>query len=1711
MMQPQDQNDMSTRVTQATDGPNHGTSPATQDENDIGTREKEFRTQAWVKKSQAPHNHKTNKKKKWLRAKNCKHKTVQPHADDAVANDEESDQEFIPDSMEHEPAEIDLQREERNILARAVLDAKPPSLSEEDSNELTPMLEMIQDIVGSSDDSDLMNEWVSHLENVVIMSFQVMRAQSFADVFVAIAAYIKMNTKNSVLKQILELIDEVTKKCPATEVDVQAWEADDVLKKWDLFKTNTVFTKVSYLLTAAMSLSVCSIKQIEWSPFGLQLVSLEAAKQQLKAVDVIDAAIKTFTWVADTGYRVFEEKSLMPLLYSDAKMQKFNEDCDYVLAHAEHFLAGNGGEINDFDHKVDNVLQQVCEMKKVKDTGPTALWLQQRYSQLVNIKQRIIGKHRNTAIRFAPFGVGITGASGVGKSTLAKIVMKTCLNAMGFSYDSNRIITKDMFDKYDSTYTTDILGMFMDDVGAGKVEFTVVSPTDIIIKFFNNMAAQAVKAELNAKGIVFIDFKVGVLTSNFIDYNVCLFANKPEAALRRFVHTRVRVQQKYRKPGSVSLNTDHPELVGAKLTKDVWNIDLEECFIYENKEGREFYKFRIMQVQLPGQEEPYDCIDMSLKEYLTVLVHLAQKHSAAQTNVISRSKEFDEMIMCPTCKLPTDLCSCNIPPIELLSGNQLAKKLEQPYYEETDNLFSAKREITDEEREEWRDTIDPDGVEPHGMSSIGDVVVGAMKQSAIDYVNRWMGPVALLNSMLGYKPIKSLSTWVLSKEMYPILHGTATPWIVALTPEWIFESKVFHRTMTFWRQSAVWYDLRYHYWIGSAISCGLVGLSVYSRNRTMICGTVASSWIFSMGMWAQHRERMKAYQDEYLKRRDALPAHAKALRDGRLVKGAFIVSTLVVGLKLFRLWNSQRIANSKAEATEPNAVNMSDDQPGWFGSMMTRMGITLKTPPGVSSMSAEQMASAFKKNNLFWAAFEHPSGKIYKCNIYFPMKGVACFPKHMFHEEINMTKPLVEKMKVTVYRHDGPGGVFRFEVHSKLCVMGTDLDIVVCDVKKCPDLITRIGWLPLSHPVGLSTCNFLCRDLSVFRSERVSVQYGKTAHKYLEFLGGSYTTKNAKKGSCMGLLITETKNPVVVGFHIGGNPDQQYGVMQTVTQGKMKEMIRALSKLPGVMLPAEATTLPTTQYNRVVLPSTEVHPHCMASKLDSKAFVDVLGSTQLRTVQKSSVEKSMLSDAVAKICDVPNIWDKPALLPNWRAFNATLEHIVNPNEDFDPLALEEARQDYLSDLKPLMLAWKVKEGFRPLSEREMILGVPGKRFLDAIPMDTGCGYPVFGPKARLFEEIRDGEKLVDRIPVPLLREEMERLLSCWKSGKRGYPVFTATLKDEPTKIGKDKVRVFQAAPVAFGLWIRKYFLPIARFLSMHPEVSESAVGVNAFSYQWEELMNHAEKYDANEALALDHAKYDVSMSSQITTAVLLSYIELAEIGGYSEEDLHIMRMLATDLVHPLLDYNGTLLEAYGMNTSGNNITVNINSSAGSIYVRLGFFACTKPAIPKPLFRDCVAIITYGDDLKGSVKEEYRKDFNFETFRVFLARYGMVITVPDKSSDTCLFLKNEEADFLKRNSSYIPEIGCKIGALDEMSIFKSLHANVRSKEATQIEVAISCVEGAMHEWFAHGRETYESRRMQMEKVCEQHELKIPAVGYSFDDRVKYWQSKYCKTA
>ena len=168
-------------------------------------------------------------------------------------------------------------------------------------------------------------------------------------------------------------------------------------------------------------------------------------------------------------------------------------------------------------------------------------------------------------------------------------------------------------------------------------------------------------------------------------------------------------------------------------------------------------------------------------------------------------------------------------------------------------------------------------------------------------------------------------------------------------------------------------------------------------------------------------------------------------------------------------------------------------------------------------------------------------------------------------------------------------------------------------------------------------------------------------------------------------------------------------------------------------------------------------------------------------------------------------------------------------------------------------------------------------------------------------------------------------------------------------------------------------------------------------------------------------------------------------------------------------------------------------------------------MPPPPYREAVASTFYGDDALSGVKEGYDA-FNHIAYAEWLRQRDIVFTMPDKESAPTKYMHIKDVDFLKRKDVFVPELGISLGALDEKSIFKSLHAVLKSDAISPNDQAAQNIDGALREWFAHGPEVYEKRRLQMCEVAERAELThiTRETQVSYEERVARYKEKYFKT-
>jgi hypothetical protein len=754
---------------------------------------------------------------------------------------------------------------------------------------------------------------------------------------------------------------------------------------------------------------------------------------------------------------------------------------------------------------------------------------------------------------------------------------------------------------------------------------------------------------------------------------------------------------------------------------------------------------------------------------------------------------------------------------------------------------------------------------------VAQAIVQAGASSLGAYIDSWKQRFNFVNWLFGFSPVRSLSTKALSKYIEKEMHRNVTPWIISSVPQELFDNPYFQRTLRSWRGVVANYDTT-NFWrmmISSAVFIALLSSYAQKYYVALMFGILA--WCSSMLSHFFFQRRMRLIEEDYLRRRDALPEYARNFRDNSMSKGILYAASLCIGVKLLLMWNSNRVRNLP-HAITPEDV---DQQPSWFGWLANTLSFEMKSNVKGSIPSHLKTVAI---SHLGRADFTSPDGRVQNCNVIYPMKGVIWFPKHILYPAGQMSGVPYSFLNVLIRR--GPNSKscqFRCTVepghNAYVC---DDLDMVCAFTARCPDVKDNfVKHLPKSVVKdGTSIATIIVRNKDGTTSEDTNtVSYGKVGHKYMSFMGGSYHTNLAVNGTCMAPLITEGRSPTFCGVHMGGNGNG-FGVMMTITKEKAEDVISKLLLLPGVRGLSQANDLPDQQYGIDLLQTNEVHKNAVLIKdMDNTAEIEPIGSTRLRSEAKSRVEQSCISPHVEKYFGVSNTWGAPRLKPNWQAFNATLVHIAKPSAPFLPSLLERARRDWVDPIVSFASSLNAKQPIVPLTDKQCIMGVPGVRFLEPMPMDTSMGFPVFGPKTRFFHEIREGEVLIDRIPNDEVKAECKRLLECWKKGERAYPVTVATLKDEPTPVDKEKVRVFQAGAIAMGIFIRKYYLPIARILSLNPLLSESAVGINAFGPQWEEFMDHTEKYmgEDQRVLAWDYSKYDVRMGGDVVYAVLMSY------------------------------------------------------------------------------------------------------------------------------------------------------------------------------------------------------------------------------------------------
>jgi len=626
------------------------------------------------------------------------------------------------------------------------------------------------------------------------------------------------------------------------------------------------------------------------------------------------------------------------------------------------------------------------------------------------------------------------------------------------------------------------------------------------------------------------------------------------------------------------------------------------------------------------------------------------------------------------------------------------------------------------------------------------------------------------------------------------------------------------------------------------------------------------------------------------------------------------------------------------------------------------------------------------------------------------------------------------------------------------------------------------------------------------------------------FDGLGYDSEGVGPSKCMSLILSVENPSVVLGFHLGGS-ESGVGVSSLHTCDDIMRFQRAHDSSTSVVVVPESGIFKQQQYgtNCVI---QGIHPNSIAATMPPGEF-KLFGSTGLVSKDTEDIIQTPISQKVREVMNCQTQWGPPKLkgVQEVGDRKAKWHAMLGKNTDtadMIPLPLlDDSVEDYMSgvpqfvkDHPPILV--------RPLTDFEVIHGIPGMAFIEPMDPNTSVGFPLGGAKRKYMEQVYDEENgnwrnvfTTDMFEKSARKNEKEYI-----DGRRVYPVFKTFSKIEPTDVTKDKVRMVNGAPLDMQITMRKYVLPILKYLSDHPDFFECSVGINPYGRQWDVRYKQLRDFGGcNRIIALDHKDYDLRMSSQLVGAAFSIIVQMAVLFGYSESELSILRGLAADTMWPVLCLNGDLIMLFGSTVSGHNATVYINCLINSIMMRIAFFESYPGGFvglftaKQYRFREAVRLYTYGDDLVGSVKQGFSK-FNNRTILTNLAQYGFILTSYDKKPVPNVYDKLNEIEFLKRKFVYDANIKTTVAPLNEASIFKRLCCIHKPKAPNTMEIVLSSnIDSALYEWFFYGPEKYKLRHEQLTIVVGSITCPIlravcqGVLSKTYNDRLATWNSVY----
>lgn len=708
--------------------------------------------------------------------------------------------------------------------------------------------------------------------------------------------------------------------------------------------------------------------------------------------------------------------------------------------------------------------------------------------------------------------------------------------------------------------------------------------------------------------------------------------------------------------------------------------------------------------------------------------------------------------------------------------------------------------------------------------------------------------------------------------------------------------------------------------------------------------------------------------------------------------------------------------------------------------------------PQHADLNAQEIGQCIIKRNIMLMEYESANGTVTEIgNILFLVDRVALMPQHYLHHLVHECKSDDQKGVIVLSRLGLRRHVQRlsFPVEDLFANMDlfvkpygpeTDLICAYFPKSKCitfPDIrrylvddaVTKSGKAIAYRMRGDEgeLVQYECYWEEYGDCETYPDTYSEEPRRYALNRHFVYNCENAS-GDCgmpIMLMNTTTRCNKLFGLHVAGRgKSTSYAVRLSTSLYDA-----CINHLEGQGLFLVRGQGPTTDPKQLFKIGEELSFNDLPAVPKHREIADKLNLGVLEAVPNVSKSALCRSPIYKRIGFDPQT--RPARLHPFMqegvlvdpAVEATKKYSI-PIRPLGPLLTKCARA-YSARLINMLVQNESQVGKRKLETTEAVAGIAGVDGINGIPRSTSAGYPwsliIDSPlkgKQPFFGV--DGDYTLDSPEAKILLDIVLRCEEAAKKGIRMAVVFRDFNKDEKRLLEKvlaGKTRKISGAPVHWVILVRMYFGAHADWYMSNRIRNGSAVGINPYSYEWTQAVQHLGH--KRRIIAGDFSNYDGHLPYELMKMFLdhvNSWYGLDQI-----EANHVREVLFEDVCNSRHILNGVVYEWIGSNSSGNPLTTILNTFCNNVllmYATIKICLKDKPSLNVgdllTNLDDLAKFLCYGDDnlISVNVDHEFGPLLTQESYTLAFSEIGLTYTDETKSA-TFADRKIEDVAFLKR--------------------------------------------------------------------------------------------------